>query len=133
MTVALLVALPGRMYTMDENNDFAMFAREESDFDTGTEVRFIRHSSDEHFVAVGQVNGQPETREFTMWEEMDFVKVVFAVLFCNFGDQGASFEGVFSTKQKAEAYVAEREPDEHERQWWDVVPVAVDEPERELE
>lgn len=46
---------------------------------------------------------------------------VFAVVHCNYGDQGVDFLGVFASKKLAEEFIARREPREDERQWWDVL------------
>jgi len=53
--------------------------------------------------------------------------VVYVVLFYNFGDQGTAFMGVFSSEEKAQAYINSKEPDENERQYWDIEECFIDE------
>lgn len=53
---------------------------------------------------------------------------VFVVVHDNYGDQGVDFHGVFSTHEKANAYIHRREPLEGERQWWSIEESVIDKP-----
>lgn len=52
---------------------------------------------------------------------------VWVVCHDKYGDQGSDFRGAFSTKELAEQYTIKQQPDEHERQWWDIYEVIIDE------
>lgn len=45
---------------------------------------------------------------------------VYAVLYCNYGDQGVDFCGVFATKEAAQRYIDKREQNVQERQWFQI-------------
>jgi hypothetical protein len=45
---------------------------------------------------------------------------VFVVLYNNYGDQGVDFCGVFKTRELAEKYIINREPNADERRWFDI-------------
>ncbi len=46
---------------------------------------------------------------------------VFVVLYANYGDQGVDYKGAFGSRKAAEDFIVAEEPDEHERQWYDIV------------
>jgi hypothetical protein len=51
--------------------------------------------------------------------------IVYVVLHDNYVDQGVDFHKVFSSREKAQSYIHEQEPDESEHQNWLIVETEV--------